>query len=408
MHDHLSSLIGNEPGKLVAQTYDGAAVLNGVNRGVQARMREVYNNAYFVHCYAHQLILIIQKAASQDSKVRIFFSSLAGIPTFFSRSSLRMSVLESITNSRIPRPSSTRWNFKSQTVNVVYELREELEECFSQLSTSRSSEIVSAAIGLKRMMKDPDFMFWLKFFSQVMPHVDIFYSQIQARNIDAVQVAECVSNFQACIQKVRDVIDTMDVASCGSATRRTEEIVEKRREAKEICDVILSQCQERFQFTGHLEASRLLDSCNFADFAKVFPVGIVSSFTTFYPCLSNQKLKSELEVLYSRPDLNSFKSLSGLLKSFVVLNLTETFCELTKLMKILITTPMTTAESERSFSTLKRIKTFLRNTMLNERLNALAMLSIEKQMISEMKNFNNTVIDVFATSKNRRLELIFK
>ena len=408
LHDHLSSLIGNEPGKLVAQTYDGAAVLSGVNRGVQARMREVYNNAYFVHCYAHQLILIIQKAASQDSKVRIFFSSLAGIPTFFSRSSLRMSVLESITNSRIPRPSSTRWNFKSQTVNVVYELREELEECFSQLSTSRSSETVSAAIGLKRMMKDPDFIFWLKFFSQVMPHVDIFSSQIQARNIDAVQVAECVSNFQASIQKVRDVIDTMDVASCGSATRRTEEIVEKRREAKEVCDVILSQCQERFQFTGHLEASRLLDSCNFADFAKQFPVGIVSSITTFYPCLSKQKLKSELEVLYSRPDLNSFKSLSGLLKSFVVLNLTETFCELTKLIKILITTPMTTAESERSFSTLKRIKTFLRNTMLNERLNALAVLSIEKQMISEMKNFNNTVIDVFATSKNRRLELIFK
>ena len=319
-----------------------------------------------------------------------------------------MSVLESITNSCIPRPSSTRWNFKSQTVNVVYELREELEKCFTQLSTSRSSETVSAAIGLKRMMRDPDFIFRLEFFSQVMPHVDIFYSQIQARNIDAVQVAECVSNFQASIQKVRDVIDTMDVASCGSATRRTEEIVEKRREAKEVCDVILSQCQERFQFTGHFEASRLLESCNFADFAKQFPVGIVNSITTFYPCLSKQKLQSELEVLYSRPDLNSFKSLSGLLKSFVVLNLTETFCELTKLIKILITTPMTTAESERSFSTLKRIKTFLRNTMLNERLNALAMLSIEKQMISEMKNFNNTVIDVFATSKNRRLELIFK
>ena len=78
---------------------------------------------------------------------------------------------------------------------MVYELREELKECFSQLSTSCSFETVSAAIGLKRMMKDPDFSFWLKFFSQVMPHVDIFYSQIQARNIDAVQVAECVSNF---------------------------------------------------------------------------------------------------------------------------------------------------------------------------------------------------------------------
>jgi len=34
---------------------------------------------------------------------------------------------------------------------------------------------------------------------------------------------------------------------------------------------------------------------------------------------------------------------------------------------------MTTAEVERSFSTLKRIKTFLRNSMTEDRLTALAM-----------------------------------
>ena len=141
-------------------------MLSGVNRGVQAKMREVYNNAYFVHCYAHQLNLIIQKAVSQNTAVRTFFSSLAGIPSFFSRSSLRMSVLENIaSNKHTPRPFNTRWNFKSRTVNAVYELQEELIECFSQLAISRSTEIVSAAVGLKRMMKDPQFLFWLKFFS---------------------------------------------------------------------------------------------------------------------------------------------------------------------------------------------------------------------------------------------------
>ena len=119
--NELQPLIGNNPEKLVAQTYDGAAVLSGVNRGVQARMKEVYNNAHFIHCYAHQLNLIVQKAASQNSSVRIFFANLAGIPSFFSRSSLRISALERITNSRrrVPRPSSTRWNFKSRTVSTV-------------------------------------------------------------------------------------------------------------------------------------------------------------------------------------------------------------------------------------------------------------------------------------------------
>ena len=69
---------------------------------------------------------------------------------------------------------------------------------------------------------------------------------------------------------------------------------------------------------------------------------------------------------------------------------------------------MTSAEPERCFSTLKRIKTFLRSTMTTDRLSALAMISIGKDLISETKNFNDLVIDYFASSKNRRMDLVFK
>lgn len=60
---------------------------------------------------------------------------------------------------------------------------------------------------------------------------------------------------------------------------------------------------------------------------------------------------------------------------------------------------MTTAEAERSFSTLKRIKTFLRNSITEDRLTALAMLSIEKQMINNIPNFNEEVINRFPEKK---------
>ncbi len=72
-------------------------------------------------------------------------------------------------------------------------------------------------------------------------------------------------------------------------------------------------------------------------------------------------------------------------------NLEEVFLETVALLKILITTPMTTAEAERCFSTLKRIKTFLRNSMTQERLNALAMLSMEKRLVTEITDFNQKV-----------------
>ncbi|CAH2001001.1 unnamed protein product [Acanthoscelides obtectus] len=66
---------------------------------------------------------------------------------------------------------------------------------------------------------------------------------------------------------------------------------------------------------------------------------------------------------------------------------------------------MSTSEAERNFSTLKRIKTFLRNTMTQDRLTALSMLFIEKVFISTMENFNGKVIDKFAAKKERRIEL---
>ena len=74
--------------------------------------------------------------------------------------------------------------------------------------------------------------------------------------------------------------------------------------------------------------------------------------------LDKCKLESELSVLYVRDDLSCFKGLNEFLQLIDSLNLLTTFCEVSKLLKILITIPMTTAESERCFSRLKKIKSF--------------------------------------------------
>jgi hypothetical protein len=60
-------------------------------------------------------------------------------------------------------------------------------------------------------------------------------------------------------------------------------------------------------------------------------------------------------------------------------------------------------------STLKRIKSFLRNSMTNNRLSSLSTLAIEKKkMLGELSKdptFINSVIDVFAKKQNRRIDL---
>ena len=53
------------------------------------------------------------------------------------------------------------------------------------------------------------------------------------------------------------------------------------------------------------------------------------------------------------------------------------FKELLKLLQIALTTPVTTASCERSFSSLKRIKSYLRSRMGQERLSNLAVLLLK-------------------------------
>ena len=80
------------------------------------------------------------------------------------------------------------------------------------------------------------------------------------------------------------------------------------------------------------------------------------------------------------------------------------FPNLVKLLQISLTIAVSTAECERSFSALKRIKTFLRSTMSEQRLTDLALLSIEKQLSQNLPL--DEVIDRFAVAdKNRKIVL---
>ena len=84
--------------------------------------------------------------------------------------------------------------------------------------------------------------------------------------------------------------------------------------------------------------------------------------------------------------------------------LKEAFPTLVKLLQIALTIAVSTSQCERSFSALKRIKTFLCSTMPEQRLTDLALLSIEKQLSQTLPL--DDVIDRFAAADtNRRIVL---
>lgn len=74
-----------------------------------------------------------------------------------------------------------------------------------------------------------------------------------------------------------------------------------------------------------------------------------------------------------------------------------------QLLTILCTLPVSVATSERSFSTLRRVKTWLRSQMQEDRLTSLCLLNVHRENILNI----NLIIDRFAKiGTNRRLDFV--
>lgn len=325
-------------------------------------------------------------------------------------------MLDEIVKRRLPRSVPTRWNFQSRSVNTVFLYRKQLIECMELILKGeevKNANSIAQANGYVKTLTSKDFVFWLSLFHEIMPHVDILFGHFQRKDIDHISAVKYVTNFEETITNIRSKIDENMYGIVGSShtvtnKRKRSDITELKTEAKEVCDTIICQAKERFAFTGHLEVSFLFLSERFSHYQKYFPDEILKRVCNIYTFLNAKQLRCELTTIYSTNEFASVNGAVTLLEFFTENNLENTFSETMKLLKIIITIPMTTSEAERCFSTLKRIKTFLRNTMIEDRLSALAMLSIERQLIMDIPDFNQRVIECFATKKQRRMDFLFK
>ena len=119
--------------------------MSGQHRGVQS---------IYVHCYAHQLNLVLQQATSQIDSVRLFFAHLNSF-SVFSHSTKRVSCLDDCVAIRIPRSVQTRWNFECRIVSTIFEHKDDLKECFNRiLNTWKRTKLVfvmqvASSLGLR-------------------------------------------------------------------------------------------------------------------------------------------------------------------------------------------------------------------------------------------------------------------
>lgn len=427
--------------KLICQTYDGASCMSGQHSGVRARVQSQCPYALFIHCYAHKLNLVLSQGIKDIQDAKVFFASLDSFHNFFSRSAKRTALLAEVDNSlRVPGTSATRWNFRSRAVHAIQEGQGSLGVAFDRIIHERGwdNDSIAQSTALKNKLHDFKFIFLLNVFTAVFSHTEILFQILQSKSLDlrksfdrinaTIDVMKTMRS-DTTFQSIYD--DTVQSVGEGDHRRKRprrnwadfEEGFEGGRDIElsesgsyrrlyfEIMDAIIGQLSDRFTDMKKLSFFRVLDNGLFREFNEPngFPVNEIAMLSETYPFFDQQRLRNELQAIYE--DVNFHKAPTDLLQLLLKDDLASTLPEVCKLLKLMLTIPVTSVSAERSFSCLKRLKTYLRNATGQDRLSSLATLSMESKLLKDLKtngHLYDRVIEKFATMKERRMEFLYR
>ena len=124
-----------------------------------------------------------------------------------------------------------------------------------------------------------------------------------------------------------------------------------------------------------------------------------------------RQLINEINILESYSEASGFKNEVKINKNVLTYaelfrnflnkeNLSKILPNISTLFRIYLTLPISSATGERSFSCLTRLKTWLRNSIGQERLSDLALLNIEKDIAIDL----DKIVRKFCEIKDRRLK----
>lgn len=430
LHNLVQTIIDDDlncGSKLIAQSYDGAAVMSGELGGLQAKVRETYPSSLFVHCMAHRLNLVLQQSLNIIKECKIFFSTLSGLAAFFSKSSKRTLALDLEVHKRLPKVAPTRWNYNGRLVLTVFEYRQPLIDFFKNIMDNQEkwdNETTICSRGYLNMLEtEINFNLLLIIFSEIFPFSDSLFAVLQNKTSDIYFCIKKIKEFKSVVLSKREQFDSLwtklkdlEINTEPQKKRIRSDVVEEQRTDQkarcrklffEIIDNISAHIDSRFK---NFNSLKFLELANFLENKTVSEEAFESLKHNYSDYFEFSALRSELSVIYNTSEGLNKNSASELWKSLKVCGLYQAFPEVLKLCELVVTIPATSASTERSFSALKRIKNFIRNSTGQERLSALGLISIEKELVQKYAretNFYDEVIDVFAT-KSRRMVLQFK
>ena len=293
--------------KLIMQTYDGATVMSGHIAGVQALVRQEYPFAFFFHCAAHRLNLVLCQSASSISSVKVFFANVGAFSTFTSVSSKRKELYRSH-DIEIPRPSETRWYYRSRTICVIsgkYEALVDVLEGIVQNSQRWDDATLTQASGLLQYLNSFLLCFLVTLFNKILGQSSILYDVLQNRTTDFSYGVGKIENFAAFLnhERTHEAFDEnfeSAVAIVGQPSSRSDRKHNYKQLYFQVIDTTVAMLNDRL---ADCKDFGFLDSNFFAMWKNNVPADRVQFLNSKYgPLFNMQLLVNQLLFMYKDTD----------------------------------------------------------------------------------------------------------
>lgn len=422
------------------QSYDNANNMAGAYSGLQARILNENDLAKFLPCAAHSLCLVGKNSVSKVKKATEFFTFIENLYLFFVRSPYRWQQLIDVLDKEkdevvLKRATGTRWSAKHSAVKALhlsYPKIKKLLISFLSDDCALSEDNKLTAEGLLKKLCKFETIFLLKLWQKVLSQFDKVNISLQKTGLDLSLTIQQFGSLVRFLDMLKAEFDTLFV-DCTlyfeenvTSDPSLEKIVMSKTRSQNNFNV---ENKESFQnevflpvitnLLAEIDTRKKVYNDLYFNFDFLVQLNNLSLEQITVSCKNISSIYktdvSEVELIDECEMAKHFfffddktqsavtQSHASLYTTIVKDKLATTFPNIEILLRIYLCFFVTNVTDERSFSKLKYIKNYLRNSMSEEKLNSLSLICIERNLVQSI-NFDD-VIDTFISAKMRRMNI---
>ncbi|KAL6520368.1 hypothetical protein OROMI_032548 [Orobanche minor] len=448
--DHFFALLIDEARD--SQGYDGASNMRGELNGLKALILKENSSARYVHCFAHQLQLVVVALAQVNQFVCNFVEYMTLITNTIGVSCKRMDELRETQHKNIverlekggtctgrgknqetslARPGATRWGSHYKTILRLLAMWSSVIEVLHNIyEDGHDSKSIGIVVGLIDKMEIYEFVFIAHLMKLVLGLTNSLSQFLQQKDQNIVNAMSLVVTTKRQLQDLRDngwddlLQDVNSFCSeNGISIPNMEDNVPGRLRRKhtffhhlrveifcQVVDCISQEMENRFTETNTelLMCIACLDpKDSFSNFSHPVLLRLAELYPLDFSLDDQMELKEQLKMWISEMKGNArfskLENIRELATNMVEVGFHTTFHLVYLLIKLALTLPVATASVERAFSAMNIVKTDLCNKNGDDFLTDCLVCYIERDVFLGIDN--ETIIQHFQEMRTRRLPL---